>query len=114
MYLFFEIITFIFFISQTYEIAFEKCDFDKWFFSGFQAGLVLALSILGMFQPVFLLPIHIFMVFLNRTTWELGRGKRITYLKNWSTDWSPFSKGCCENAREFICMSGKIRYIKYL
>lgn len=103
-YLFFEILICRFFIKQTFDLAFKKDDFKSWIFSGFQGGLISAGSVLAIIQPVFLFPIHVFMVFINRTTWELGRKESISYLKNWVNSWSPFSKGCCENIREFICM----------
>ena len=79
----------------------------EWLLKSFLCSLFFGGSILIMIQPVILLPQHIYLALMNKTTWEnLSKGK-ITYLRNWTKSFSPFSKGLIENLKEFILMRWK-------
>jgi hypothetical protein len=79
-------------------------NFVVWFFTGFLSAVIVAVSSFGLFQTLILLPMHIFMMCLNRTTWEAITSSSVLYLKDWPFGFSPFSKGIIGNIKEFVTM----------
>ena len=77
---------------------------EVWLITSLPCSLSFFISILSIFQPIILLPTHLYYAFSNITTWELSRSKRITYLSNWIYRISPFSHGLLNNFWEFIIM----------
>jgi len=50
-----------------------------------------------------LVALHCFLVASNQTTWELSKGRAISYLRGVPGNVQPFSRGVAANTREFCC-----------
>ena len=104
LYLFLQGFALIQYILYSFKSALVDQPLDVWIRTSFQCFLVCSLSILGMIQPLRLLPKQIINILCNRTYWEKVRRSRITYLVDWPYEASPFSKGPLRNIREFVTM----------
>ena len=108
IYLGLEIPTFWTFISQTKQIAFKgSLTFTDWISLDLPSLLTFFIGCFGIIQPICLFPFHIFLIFLNRTTWELVKSEKISYLRGWNGSLSPFSHGLIKNCTEFATMRWK-------
>lgn len=105
LFLFFENITLKNFITESWGNTQKDNDsFVIWLLTSFSSAMICAISVVSIIQTVVLLPTHIGLMFLNTTTWEVIKGSRISYMKNWQHRISPFSKGFIANVREFCVM----------
>ena len=96
------------FISQTGKIAFRgSSNIIEWIFYSFPSLITFFVGAFGIFQPILLFPFHVFLIFLNRTTWELVKSERVSYLREWQGSLSPFSHGLIHNFKEFMTMRWK-------
>lgn len=103
-YLFFETICTFQIAFQVWPITKIQTDFLPWLFTGFLSAVLIAACAIIIFQSIALLPFHVFISLLNRTTWEMVRSSRITYLRDWRHSYSPFSHGLIKNIKEFVTM----------
>ena len=107
IYLIFECFCLYYFASNAIPAALKDSDLFTWLYSSFQCAIVGGLSILGIIQPIILIPIHIYFALMNKTTWEQARRNRISYFEKWNFSYSPFSKGIFNNLIEFVTMKRK-------
>ena len=84
--------------------ALIDCPFRIWFITSFQSALISGISLFYIIQLLMILRRQMKNILSNKTIWENERSDRITYLKNWSYQQSPFSKGYTNNLKEFITM----------
>jgi len=71
--------------------------------NGWKLGLSLVI-LLFLLMVVSLLVFHTYLAFANMTTWENLSWEKISYLKEWRTEWgSPFSQGMLKNVKNFCC-----------
>lgn len=59
----------------------------------------------GLVQVLPLLVTHAYLILINKTTWEQVLRREVTYLQGFPFNSSPFSKGICENVKEFFRMA---------
>jgi hypothetical protein len=106
LFLFFETLLMFRFIREAWPVTQGGQDipFIQWLATSFCCSVIVAASAFGLFQTLILLPMHIVLVLLNRTTWELIKGGSVEYLKNWRSGFSPFSRGIIGNVKEFLTM----------
>lgn len=105
IFLFFENFTLKNFITEAWPNAQKDHDsFAIWLLTSFSCALICAISAVSILQTVILLPMHVCLMLLNVTTWELLKGSSITYLADWKQRMGPFSKGFLSNVREFCVM----------
>ncbi|XP_062854327.1 palmitoyltransferase ZDHHC12-A [Trichomycterus rosablanca] len=84
----------------------------QWFV---QNGLLFgALLVTGIFSFVVLLLLssHLYLVAINTTTWEFMSFYRISYLKSFDSEKSPFDRGVICNLWKFFCMGGTVAWEK--
>jgi hypothetical protein len=81
--------------------------FFLWLATSFLCSVIVGVAVFGLFQTLILLPMHIVLAVMNRTTWELIRGGSIEYLREWRIGFSPFSRGIVGNVWEFLTMRQK-------
>ncbi|KAI5539943.1 cysteine S-palmitoyltransferase protein [Trichomonas vaginalis G3] len=86
--------------------------FDEWLRYSLLPNFAFYGAIISLIQPVLLLPLHTFLILSNKTTWEILKGKEITYLTNWKLRLSPFSHGMIQNIREFCFMRWEVPVYK--
>lgn len=77
----------------------------KWLYTSLPCSICLFASYLSIIQPIFLLPFHIFLISVNKTTYEFLKGSKAYYLKDWKYYLSPFSKGIIGNYIDFLTMA---------
>jgi len=68
--------------------------------------VILLTVVLGFFclMVLSLLLFHTYLSCANLTSWETLSWYRISYLKDWASEWgSPFSKGVFKNLKHFCC-----------
>ena len=104
LYLFFESIVFFLFMKQTFPVTSKDSPFIEWIFTSFLCAIICSVGAFGFIQTILLLPFHIFLAILNKTTWESLKSSTISYLKDWTSIISPFSHGLLNNIYEFITM----------
>jgi hypothetical protein len=104
LYLLFETLCLRRLFVEALPVAQLDSDFFVWFFTSFLSAVVVAVSFFGLVQTVILFPMHVVMMCLNRTTWEMVTARAIPYLNDWPFGFSPFSKGLIGNLREFVTM----------
>ena len=80
-------------------------DLEEWLVSTLPCDIAYFGAMISVFQPLILFPAHLYMAFMNVTTWESIKGSTISYLKNWTNTMSPFSKGLTGNFVEFCTMN---------
>ena len=108
LYLVFDSIVFIIFIKDTYPVTKLNDDsFIQWFFTSFLCAIICAVGVFGFLQSLLLLPFHIFLILMNKTTWESNKSDHISYLKGWYSTIGPFSRGILLNIKEFVTMRWK-------
>ena len=114
LYLFFDSITFFIFIRESYPVTKLNDDsFIRWFFTSFLCAIICAIGVFGFLQTIFLLPFHIFLALMNKTTWESLKASKTPYLKEWYSSIGPFSRGILLNIKEFITMRWDIPLYQY-
>lgn len=104
VYLFFENIFCIMSIQNYIPGMKDGLPFVKWLYTSLPSTTFLCLSMVIIIQPILLFPFHVYLMFSNRTTWELMKKPTISYLRKWFYSMSPFSHGLINNAKEFITM----------
>lgn len=82
----------------------DDISFIEWLYMSMPCTLVWCIALLMLVQPVVLIPMHLYLALMNRTTRELLKGSSIDYLANWHRLYSPFSKGPIRNLIEFATM----------
>jgi hypothetical protein len=102
--LFFELLTSFEAIRQTLPVVQHHAEFVHWLLTSFACAVVCALAAFAMIQAILLLPFHLMLAVLNRTTWELLKSGTVQYLKDWHYSFSPFSRGMLINIYEFLHM----------
>lgn len=105
IYLIIDCIAFFIFIKESYPVTkLNDNSFIWWFLTSFLCAIICAVGVFGFLQTFFLLPFHIFLILMNKTTWESLKSGRIPYLKNWNSSIGPFSRGILMNIKEFVTM----------
>lgn len=105
LFLFFDLLTTFLYIKNTWEVALQENNiFLNWLLKNFICGIVCIASAFAFIQYALLLPQHLFLALINQTTWEVSKSEKISYLKDWKMNLSPFSKGIIGNIKEFISM----------
>lgn len=104
LYLFFESIFCIMSIQNYIPGMKDGLPFVKWLYTSLPCTTFLAFSIVMLLQPILLFPFHAYLMFSNRTTWEVLKSRSISYLNKWVYPMSPFSRGLIGNMNEFISM----------
>lgn len=104
MFMAIEIIYDIWCIKIFKEGLEDGLPFKVWLISSMPCTFCLLLSFLMLAQPLILFPFHLFMVLINKTTWEIIKGRDISYLRDWYRAISPFSRGIFGNIKEFVNM----------
>ena len=105
LFLLFETLTLWQFISQTWPAAHvQHASFLVWLSTSFLCSVVWAVAVISIIQTIILFPIHVTLMLLNMTTWELLRAGSVSYMRSWDLGFSPFSKGFIRNIKEFWTM----------
>ena len=86
----------------------DNLPFKQWLYTSLPCTLMFCLSASMIIQPALLIPFHTYLIFANRTTWEILKSGTISYLRNWHKSMSPFSMGLIHNLVEFITMRWSI------
>ena len=75
-----------------------------WLMTSFQCFLLIGISSFFIIQLLRIIVKQSKNIMRNETVWEKERRDRITYLRDWPYEKSPFSKGYKNNIKEFIQM----------
>ena len=78
-------------------------ELDEWLITSLPCNIAYFGAMMSIFQPLFLVPMHLYFAFTNQTTWEVMKGNT-AYLNNWHNLMGPFSRGLINNFIEFCTM----------
>jgi len=101
-------------IQMLWEAIYPAEDIIEWI----QYNGILCVSavilLIGALAVSALLCCHIYLVLHGLTTWEHVSHGKITYLRRWPEDNSPFNFGYCKNCYVFCCYCSTQNWEKYL
>ena len=91
-------------ISGCWRVASTRHPLKTWLMTSLPCAIDVGLAGFCLLQVSFLIPTHIFLACMNYTTWEFMKSGSISYLRDWDSFYSPFSKGLMGNIKEFLTM----------
>lgn len=93
------------YIFQNLNTPSKKGPLSEWIFTSMQSAIVVGFGCFSILSPLVLLPTHLIFVATNKTTWEVSRRDKISYLRNQGKYFNPWDKGLINNIKEFVMMA---------